>query len=83
MSTTLVSPDEVRFPLSRKEQASDLMALSGDALLRGDRMAWAILLRASKEIENEPEFDSPKGREKNMRMQTNISMALGGFFGKR
>lgn len=56
------TPDDVRFPKTRDEQVSDLQALAGDALLRGDRIAWMVLMRASRELETMPEYDSNEGR---------------------
>lgn len=54
--------DDVSFPHRREDQTADLMSLAGDALMRGDRIAWAALYRASKELEGMPEFDSPEGK---------------------
>lgn len=49
--TTICGRDEVRFPSERKQQAADLMALAGEALLNGDRGAWQVLYMASKQLE--------------------------------
>lgn len=60
--TTVCGDDEVRFPKTRDQQVNDLQALAGDALMRGDRIAWTALYRASKELEHMPEFDSAEGK---------------------
>lgn len=71
-ATTICGPDAVTFPATREQQANDLMALAGDALLRGDRIAWSALFRASKELEFKPEYDSDEGR----RMSDDISARI-------
>lgn len=52
--TTICKPDEVTFPKHREDQAADLQALAGDALLRGDRVGWMVLMRAARELETMP-----------------------------
>lgn len=61
-ATTMSGRDAVVFPKTREAQVSDLQALAGDALLRGDRMAWAALMRAAEELKHLPEFDSQEGK---------------------
>lgn len=60
--TTICKPDEVTFPKHREDQAADLQALAGDALLRGDRVGWMVLMRAARELETMPEYDSNEGK---------------------
>lgn len=67
----------VIFPNDRNEQAADLMTLAGDALLRGDRIAWSVLYRASKELEAMPEFDSPEGEAMSADLGKRLSVAMG------
>lgn len=61
-ATTVCGNDAVVFPKTRAEQVNDLQALAGDALMRGDRIAWTALYRASKELESLPECDSREGK---------------------
>lgn len=60
--TTICKPDEVTFPKHRDDQSADLQALAGDALLRGDRIGWMVLMRAARELETMPEYDSNEGK---------------------
>lgn len=61
--TTVVSNNEAFLPERRKEQADDLMCLAGDALMRGDRIAWQVLYMASRQLEGMPEYDSREGMD--------------------
>lgn len=49
--TTRCGRDDVHFPTERRRQIEDLQALSGDALMRGDKLAWSVLFEAALKLE--------------------------------
>lgn len=61
--------DEVSFPTGRQDQAGDLMALAGDALIRGDRIAWKVLYMAARELEEKPEHGTQEADMENHRIK--------------
>lgn len=49
--TTRCGRDDVHFPTERRQQIEDLYVLSGDALMRGDDIAWSVLFEAALKLE--------------------------------